>query len=123
MLTVLVVDIALLPWTGANVWTAAVAIAVWGGCGWGLLVPQQHRLVTLAPSIAPVLLGLNTAATYIGVSVAGLIGAGTIQLLGVGDVGFVAAMLLAASLIVSEFATRRIAVVADHAARPARVPA
>ncbi|ANN73776.1 MFS transporter [Bordetella bronchialis] len=112
MLAVLVVDIALLPWTGSNVWTAALAIAVWGGCGWGLLVPQQHRLVTMAPSIAPVLLGLNTAATYIGVSAAGLIGAGAIQVLGVDQLGFVAALLLAASLIVSELATRRIAVVA-----------
>ncbi|WP_427184079.1 MFS transporter [Bordetella bronchialis] len=112
MLAVLVVDIALLPWTGSNVWTAALAIAVWGGCGWGVLVPQQHRLVTMAPSIAPVLLGLNTAATYIGVSAAGLIGAGAIQVLGVDQLGFVAALLLAASLIVSELATRRIAVVA-----------
>lgn len=123
MLTILVADIALLPWTGANVWTAAVAIAVWGGCGWGLLVPQQHRLVTLAPSVAPVLLGLNTAATYIGVSVAGLIGAGTIQLLGVGDVGFVAATLLAAALIVSELATRHIALGAANPARASGAPA
>ncbi|HTK01386.1 MAG TPA: MFS transporter [Bordetella sp.] len=123
MLTVLVIDIALLPWTGSNVWTAAVAIAVWGGCGWGLLVPQQHRLVTMAPSIAPVLLGLNTAATYIGVSAAGLIGAGAIQMLGVDDLSFVAAILLALSLIVSELATRRIAVVAAGGARTSSVPA
>jgi predicted MFS family arabinose efflux permease len=122
-LTVLVIDIALLPWTGSNVWTAAVAIAVWGGCGWGLLVPQQHRLVTMAPSIAPVLLGLNTAATYIGVSAAGLIGAGAIQMLGVDDLSFVAAILLALSLIVSELATRRIAVVAAGGARTSSVPA
>lgn len=125
MLTVLVLDIALLPWTGSNVWTAALAIALWGGCGWGLLVPQQHRLVTMAPSVAPVLLGLNTAATYIGVSLAGVIGAGTIQWLGVGSLGFVAAMLLAFALIVSELATRRIAVAAATAcaARPTEVPA
>jgi predicted MFS family arabinose efflux permease len=123
MLTVLVIDIALLPWTGSNVWTAAVAIALWGGCGWGLLVPQQHRLVTMAPSIAPVLLGLNTAATYIGVSAAGLIGAGAIQMLGIDDLSFVAAILLALSLIVSELATRRIAVVAAGAPRASGVPA
>ncbi|AOB29968.1 MFS transporter [Bordetella sp. H567] len=124
MLTVLVVDIALLPWTGSNVWTAALAIALWGGCGWGLLVPQQHRLVTLAPAVAPVLLGLNTAATYIGVSLAGLIGAGSIQLLGAGSLGYVAAILLVFALIASEFATRRIAVAATAgAARPSGVPA
>src|SRR5258708_29589530 len=68
MLTVLAFDSALMPWTSAQLWTAVPAIVIWGAAGWGLLVPQQHRLVGLAPSIAPVLLGLNTAGSFFGIS-------------------------------------------------------
>ena len=115
MLGLLAVDVALLPWTSANLWTATPAIAVWGACGWGILVPQQHRLVSMAPPLAPVLVGLNTAFTYLGVSAAGLIGAAGIRSVGAHQLGFVAATLLAIALVVSELATRRIAA---GAARP-----
>ncbi|SDD41424.1 MFS transporter [Paraburkholderia lycopersici] len=108
MLGLLVADIAAFPWTGAHVWSAALAIAVWGACGWGILVPQQHRLVTLAPAIAPVLIGLNTAGTYFGVTLAGIIGAAVIPVVGGHRLGFVAAALVAIALLVSELATRRI---------------
>lgn len=108
MLGLLVVDIATFPWTSAHVWSAALAIAVWGACGWGILVPQQHRLVTLAPAIAPVLIGLNTAGTYFGVTAAGIIGAVAIPVVGGHRLGFVAAVLVAVALLVSELATRRI---------------
>jgi DHA1 family inner membrane transport protein len=110
MLTILVIDLALLPWSSANgIVGAAIAIAVWGACGWGLLVPQQHRLVTIAPSVAPIVLGLNTASTYLGVSAAGLIGAGGIHLFGAHYLGLVGAVLVAVALVVSELASRRIA--------------
>jgi predicted MFS family arabinose efflux permease len=114
MLTALIIDIAVTPWSGAHAWTAAVAIAVWGAFGWGILVPQQHRLVTLAPSIAPVVVGLNTSCTYFGVTTAGLLGAAGIRAVGSHELGFVAAGLLVAALLVSELAARRIAT----AARP-----
>jgi hypothetical protein len=44
-------------------------------------------------------------------------------MLGIDDLSFVAAILLALSLIVSELATRRIAVVAAGAPRASGVPA
>lgn len=108
MLGLLVVDIAAFPWTSAHVWSAVLAIGVWGACGWGILVPQQHRLVTLAPAIAPVLVGLNTASTYFGVTAAGVIGAAAIPLVGAHQLGFVATVLVAVALLLSELATRRI---------------
>lgn len=108
MLIALVADVALFPWTSAHLWSAAVAIAIWGACGWGLLVPQQHRLVALAPNTAPVVLGLNTACTYLGVTAAGLIGAAGIQAVGAHNLGFVGSALLVVALLVSELATRRI---------------
>jgi predicted MFS family arabinose efflux permease len=112
MLTVLAVDSALMPWTSARLWTAVPAILIWGGSGWGLLVPQQHRLVSLAPSIAPILLGLNTAGSFFGISAAGIIGAAGIQLVGAHNLGFVGAGLAAAAFLVAEVATMRIAAVA-----------
>lgn len=121
MLTALVIDIALTPWSGATAWTAVLAIAVWGACGWGILVPQQHRLVTLAPAIAPIVVGLNTSCTYFGVTIAGIAGAAGLRALDGHDLGFVGAGLLAVALLVSELAARRIATAA-HPAVPVGSP-
>ncbi|QAU50065.1 MFS transporter [Bradyrhizobium guangzhouense] len=109
MLTVLAIDSALMPWTSRELWTAVPAIVVWGAAGWGLLVPQQHRLVSLAPSIAPVLLGLNTAGSFFGISAAGIVGAAGIQVLGAHNLGIIGAGLAIIALIVAELATIRIA--------------
>jgi predicted MFS family arabinose efflux permease len=105
MLTVLAIDSALMPWTSRELWTAVPAIVIWGAAGWGLLVPQQHRLVGLAPSIAPVLLGLNTAGSFFGISAAGVVGAVGIQALGAHNLGIIGAGLTIVALIVAELAT------------------
>jgi len=108
MLAILVVDFALMPWSGAHIATAAIAIAVWGVCGWGLMVPQQHRLVDLSPTIAPVLLGLNSTCISLGVTTAGLLGAMGIKTFGAHNLGLLGAVLLTLALIVSELAAQRI---------------
>jgi predicted MFS family arabinose efflux permease len=116
MLTVLAIDSALMPWASSELWTAVPAIVIWGAAGWGLLVPQQHRLVGLAPSIAPVLLGLNTAGSFFGISAAGVVGAAGIQVLGAHNLGIIGAGLAVIALIVAELATTRIA--AANLSRP-----
>jgi predicted MFS family arabinose efflux permease len=108
MLTLLSLDIALTPWSGSTVWTAAVAIAVWGACGWGVLVPQQYRLVTLAPSIAPIVVGLNSSGTYLGVTAAGIVGAAGLTAVGNHNIGFIGAGFVVAALVTSEVASRLI---------------
>jgi predicted MFS family arabinose efflux permease len=105
------VDFALLRWTGSNLWTAIPAIVVWGACGWGTVVPLQHRLVRIGPPIAPILLGLNNSAIYLGTAGAGIIGAAGIQIFGGRYLGFIGAGFVAASMIVSELSARRIATV------------
>jgi predicted MFS family arabinose efflux permease len=75
MLIVLTLVVATFSWTGASLLTTIPALIVYGAVGWGLLAPQQRRLVHLAPQTAPVVLGLNTSFTYLGVTVAGVIGA------------------------------------------------
>ena len=106
--TTLIVDLALVPVMSAELWSAAIAIAIFGAVGWGLLVPQQHRLVTLAPSTAPVVLGLNTACTYLGVTTAGVVGAIGIGIVGPHNLPFIATGLCVVALMVSELASRRI---------------
>ena len=118
MLAALIVDVGLTPWSGAHAATAVVAIAVWGACGWGLLVPQQHRLVSLAPSLAPLVVGLNTSGTYVGATTAGVVGAAAIQLVGGHALGLVGAGLLLVALLVAEAASRRIAGPAIAPSRP-----
>lgn len=65
--------------------------------------------MTMAPSIAPILLGLNTASTYLGVSAAGVMGAMGIHVVGAHNLGLVGAALIALALVASEAASRRIA--------------
>lgn len=108
MLSVLVIDMAMLPWASAHLWSSVIAIAVWGIAGWGIMGPQQYRLVGLAPTIAPVVLGLNTAATYLGVTTAGILGAAGLHLLGAHNLAFFAVGLFVLAIITSEAAVRRI---------------
>lgn len=105
-----VANFALMPWTSAQLWTAALAIAVWALCGWGLLVPQQHRLIGLAPAAAPLLLGLNSAALHAGVSSAAVLGAAGIAVLEPHDLGLLAAALTALAFGVALLADRLIRV-------------
>lgn len=107
-LLALMVDFALMPWSSGHLWAAALSILVWGGAGWGILVPQQHRMVSLNPSIAPILLGLNTAGTYLGVTLAGLIGAFGLNVVGPYLLGFFAIGPILLALVASELAARKI---------------
>ena len=122
-LVVLAVVSASMPWTSASLWTAVPVVFIWGGAGWGLLVPQQYRLVALAPSIAPVLLGLNTAGSFFGMSAAGLIGALAIPIVGAHYLGFVGGGLAVLAFILAELATLRIAAAEARRTTTCSVPA
>ncbi len=109
MLAVLVADMAFMPWASAHLWSSVIAIGIWGAAGWGIIGPQQYRLVSIAPTIAPVVLGLNTAATYLGVTLAGVLGAAGLQVLGAHDLGYFSLMLFVLAIVSTELAGRRIA--------------
>jgi len=108
-IAVLAVDFALLPWTSASLLTAVPALIVWGLAGWGMLVPQQHRLISITPSAAPLLLGLNSAALYVGVSMSGLVGGAAITLVSAHSLGLVSAVFIIIGLLAAESAYRLIA--------------
>jgi predicted MFS family arabinose efflux permease len=62
----------------------------------------------VAPQIAPVVLGLNTSCSYLGVSVGGVIGAIGIQMVDAHQLGFVGAVLIIVALVAAEIAGRSI---------------
>jgi len=109
MLVILTLVVATFSWTGASLWTTIPALIVYGAVSWGLLAPQQRRLVHLAPQTAPVVLGLNTSFTYLGVTVAGVIGALGIPVFGAHHLGYLGASIIAISLVIAEMANWRIA--------------
>ncbi|MTW10721.1 MFS transporter [Pseudoduganella eburnea] len=107
-LAVLVLDFLALPWSSASLPTAAMAIAIWAVCGWGLLVPQQARLIGIAPAAAPLLMGLNSAALYVGVSTAGVLGATGIAFVDRHLLGLLASVPIMFAFVFAQLANRRI---------------
>jgi predicted MFS family arabinose efflux permease len=108
-IAILALDMAVLPWTSASLATAVPALVVWGLCGWGLIVPQQHRLIGITPAAAPLLLGLNATALNIGVSLSGIVGGAALAHIDRHALGWVSAAFIAAGLVAAEWAHRRIA--------------
>ncbi|MFG3437226.1 MFS transporter [Nonomuraea sp. NPDC047897] len=66
--------LAISPLAVSHLVVACVWAAIRGTTDGMVSVVQQHRLVILAPASAPVLLGLNSSAIYLGVAVGGGLG-------------------------------------------------
>ena len=122
VLGLLIIDMAIVPWASAYLWSSIVAIAIWGATGWGIQSPQQYRLVGLAPNIAPVLLGLNTAATYLGVTIAGVLGALGIHVFGAHYLSYGSAAIFVLGAIAAQIAATYIASTARVAMPTAVTP-
>ena len=108
LLIALILVMVSLPFAGANLWATIIVISLWGATAWGLLAPQQHRLVAVAPQSAPVVLGLNTSGTYLGMTAAGLIGAAGLPIIGAHQLGYIGAAFVVIALAVAELATLKI---------------
>jgi predicted MFS family arabinose efflux permease len=101
-----IINFCALPWTSAHIATALVALAIWGLVGWGLLVPQQHRLVKLGPQVAPLLLALNNTATYGGLACSGALGGLVLLTIDPHYLAIAGAALIAVALVLAEAAHR-----------------
>ncbi|RSN15341.1 MFS transporter [Nonomuraea sp. WAC 01424] len=73
-LLVAAVALALTSVATATFVSTLVWAAIWGAALGVVVVPQQHRLIALGPAAAPVLLGLNSSAIYIGIALGGGLG-------------------------------------------------
>ncbi len=67
---------------------------LWALFGWSFLVPQQSRLVALAPARQTVTIALNASAIYLGASVGSAIGAAVVEGAGVDALGIAAAVAM-----------------------------
>lgn len=67
---------------------------VWAASGWSFMVPQQARLVALAPDRTNVLLALNASAIYLGASAGSAAGALVVKEAGIMALGPVAGALM-----------------------------
>jgi MFS transporter, DHA1 family, inner membrane transport protein len=101
-LVVAAADFLILPWTSKDLASAIVALLVWGFCGWGFVIPQQHRLIGLAPQLSSILLALYASAVYAGTSASGIIGGITLMLVGPSKLPVVGAGLIVCGLIAAE---------------------
>lgn len=108
-IAILLMDFVLLPWTSASLLTTVPGLVIWGLFGWGLLVPQQLRLIGITPSAAPLLLGLNQTAIYLAVSASGVLGGAAITWFDRHSLGLLSAVLIGGGLIAAEMAQARIA--------------
>jgi predicted MFS family arabinose efflux permease len=106
VLLLLFADFALMPWTSAFAGGAAGAMLVWGICALGFVVPQQHRLIEMAPGSASILLALYTMAVYGGTSASGVIGALALQVIDRHRLPLVGAVLILSGLAIDECARR-----------------
>jgi predicted MFS family arabinose efflux permease len=105
-LVVLTLNFAGLPWTSAALTSSIIALIVWGLCAWGFVIPQQHRLIGLAPQHASILLSLYAMAVYGGTSVSGAVGALAATFVGYHNLPLIGAALVLCGLAVSEYASR-----------------
>ncbi|MDQ0141241.1 MFS transporter [Cupriavidus necator] len=114
MLWIAILNFCALPWTAAHPASAVIALVIWGLCGWGLIVPQQHRLVQLSPPVAPLLLALNNTATYLGLAGSGVLGGLVLRSTGGQYLSLFAAAMIALAFIFTAAAHHRIARPALH---------
>lgn len=87
-------------------WLLLGLMVPWGIIGWGFPPAQSSRLVSLAPEAAPISLGLNASAVYLGVALGSVIGGADIALASAKDLGWVGAVLGAVALAIHLYATR-----------------
>lgn len=73
-LALAVLALALTPLATRALAPALIWALVWGVTVGVIVVPQQHRLLALGPTAAPVLLGLNSSALYLGMALGGALG-------------------------------------------------
>jgi DHA1 family inner membrane transport protein len=67
---------------------AIAGLLLWGVSAWALTVPQQHRLMAFATRAPAVAIGLNSAATFLGIGLAGAVGGAALGRVGAADLGY-----------------------------------
>jgi MFS transporter, DHA1 family, inner membrane transport protein len=99
-LAVLGATMVLLPLTQGSWTTLMATLMVWGTAGFGMMVPQQSRLATMAPAQAPMLLSLNTSMLYLGTAAGAVVGGAFAARHGFAQLAWVGLPFVAAGLVI-----------------------
>ncbi|GAA4837546.1 MFS transporter [Saccharopolyspora rosea] len=105
-LGVLAVGLAALPLAGGSPVAVAVLLVLWGLGGWGIMPAVQHRLISLAPAGAGVVIAFNSSALYLGMGFGGLTGGVVAAEWGWAALGPVSAAVAVAALVLFGRMTR-----------------
>ncbi|MFD8596032.1 MFS transporter [Kitasatospora sp. NPDC059646] len=97
---------AALPWLGRSMTGALGYALVVPLAGWAVSVALPHRLASIDPGSAPLLISLNSSALYLGTAAGGVAGSAAIALLGGRWFPFAAAALAVAACAVAAATTR-----------------
>ncbi|QIE57491.1 MFS transporter [Pikeienuella piscinae] len=90
-------------------WALYLAAFVWSAFGWGFFAVQQMRLFARAPQQGGVILSLNAAALYLGMSLGSALGAALVAWVGLHALGWGASALAALALLNLVVAERALA--------------
>lgn len=108
-LVLAIVGLAVIPLAGSTWAGAVVGVFVWGVGGWMQVPAQQARLISLAGAAGPVAVSLNASAMYLGIGIAGVLGAFVISLLGLVALAWFGAALGVVGLLITLAFYRRTA--------------
>ncbi|GCE14586.1 MFS transporter [Tengunoibacter tsumagoiensis] len=98
-LFILIIVYATLPFTATTLIGAMLALAIWGTCGNLLFAPQQHRLLSLSPTLPTIMLALNSSALYLGIASGSALGSIILMHSSIGTLAPASAFLTIVALI------------------------
>jgi DHA1 family inner membrane transport protein len=93
LLALFTVTLACVPLTEGRYAPMLAAFMVWGVCGFGLMAPQQMRLVAVDLPRSPLLLSLNSSMMYFGMALGAAVGGALLPLVGFARLAWVGAPL------------------------------
>lgn len=106
--------------SGSFGWTV-VMVSLYGLAAFSITVPQQHRLLALGSAVGPLAVSLNQAVLYLAISLSGVVGAISLDMMGASRVSMAAAALAVLAIGASTLAAgmgRRQAVASESSSRP-----
>jgi DHA1 family inner membrane transport protein len=93
LLALFTLTLAVVPLTEGRYAPMLAAFMVWGVCGFGLMAPQQMRLVAVDLPRSPLLLSLNSSMMYFGMALGAAVGGALLPIAGFARLAWVGAPL------------------------------
>jgi MFS transporter, DHA1 family, inner membrane transport protein len=97
---------ALVPLTQGHYLPMLLAFLCWGVCGFGMMAPQQSRLVAVDLQRSPVLLSLNSSMMYFGMALGAAVGGALLPWAGFERLPWVGVPLAVAGLLLLGLSAR-----------------